>query len=144
MNNKLSKHHIRTCRKCKSIIHENSLHEYCERCYGKIEEIFEKIRVYLKEFPGATAHEIYQREGIPVHVTNNFVKDGRLVEIPNEHLNMECLRCGCLLLSVHHKYCPTCELAMIRELNAAKDSIQLVNEFKQEGKMRYKSFRNTN
>lgn len=133
--------YIRTCRKCKSAIHEKSLHEYCESCYGKIEEIFDKIRGYLVEFPGATAHEIHQRIGIPVHITNNFVKDGRLEEIPNEFLNIECSKCGCLLLSAHHKYCPPCEIIMIRELEDARDSIQkltIVN--KNDGKMRYKTF----
>lgn len=132
--------YIRTCRKCKSPIHENSIHEYCDSCYGKIEEIFEKIREYLREFPGATAHEIYQRVGIPIHVVNNFVKDGRLIEIPNEYLNLECLKCGCLLLSAHHKYCPSCEVKMVRELDSAKDEIQQAMVVKEEGKMRYRIY----
>lgn len=104
-------------------VHENSLREYCDRCYKIVEEVFDKIREYLKEYPGATAYEMNQRLGIPIYVINNFVRDGRLIEIPNEYLNIECLRCGNLLLSAHHKYCPICEVEMKRDLEKAKEEL---------------------
>ncbi|MDR5658114.1 hypothetical protein RH915_01295 [Serpentinicella sp. ANB-PHB4] len=132
---------IRACRKCRKPIHEKSLHEYCESCYKKIEEVFEQIRDYLREFPGATSYEMEQRLGIPVHVINNFVKDGRLVEMPNEFLNIQCIKCNCLLLSAYHKYCPACEVKMIRELDDAKEALtpKQINT-KEKGKMHFKSF----
>lgn len=138
MENALRK--LRTCRKCKSFLHENSLYEYCPACYSKVEEVFEKIRGYLREYPGATSFEIEQRLGIPMHVTNNFIKDGRLVEISNEFLNIECQRCGCLLLSAHHKYCPTCELSMLRDLQYAKTELENKQEATEKGKMRFREY----
>lgn len=114
---------IRKCRRCKTPIHENALREYCDTCYKIVEKIFNKIRTYLEEYPGATAYEMNQRLGIPIHVINNFVRDGRLIEIPNEHLNIECLRCGNLLLSAYHKYCPVCEVEMKRDLKSAKEEL---------------------
>lgn len=133
---------IRTCRRCKASIHENSLHEYCLDCMKKIDEVFDKIREYLREYPGATAYEMEQRLGISAHVINNFVRDGRLIEIPNEYLNIECLRCGCLLLSAHHKYCPLCEIAIQKEIELAKQSL-VPFEKKDDviGKMRFKEYR---
>lgn len=130
---------MRVCKKCKTYIHENSLYDYCNKCYGKVEEIFEKIRIYLKEYPGATAYEMQERLGIPAHVINNFVKDGRLEEIPNEYLNVECMRCKCLLLSAHHKYCPACEVEIHKELENAKQYyMSKCNEGDAKGKMRFK------
>ncbi len=133
---------LRTCRKCKAYLHENSLHDYCPSCYKKVEEVFEQIRQYLREYPGATSFEIEQRLGIPMHVVNNFVKDGRLIEIDNPYLNLECQRCGCLLLSAHHKYCPTCELEMLRELQGAKEKLEgsEAPKIKETGKMRFREY----
>ncbi|PAB59963.1 hypothetical protein [Anaeromicrobium sediminis] len=111
---------VRTCKKCKKIIDEKSLYDYCPECFKRIEEIFEKIEAYLKEYPGATAFEIEQETKVPYHVINNFVRDGRLIEIPNEYLNFECKRCGCLLLSAHHKYCPICRKELEKEMELAK------------------------
>lgn len=127
---------LSTCKRCKTPIHENSLREYCNRCYGIIEEVFDKIRNYLREYPGATAYEMEQRLDIPVHVINNFVKDGRLIEIPNEYLNIQCLRCGNLLLSAHHKYCPICEAEMRKDIQKAKEELSAMQtDTKAIGKM---------
>ncbi len=132
---------LKTCRRCKTHIHENSLREYCSRCNGIIEEVFDKIRNYLREFPGATAYEMEQRLEIPVHVINNFVKDGRLIEIPNEHLNIQCLRCGCLLLSAYHKYCPICEAEMRRDIKKASEELTSTPlASKESGKMHLGSY----
>ncbi|ABR48634.1 hypothetical protein Amet_2481 [Alkaliphilus metalliredigens QYMF] len=132
---------FRACKKCKSPVQESALYDYCDNCYQKIEEVFDKIRAYLIEYPGATGFEMEQRLGIPIHVINNFVNDGRLEEIPNEYLHVDCQRCGCLLLSAHHKYCPKCEIDVIRELNQAKDSFKIVppNNTLQ-GKMRFRKY----
>ncbi|AOY77039.1 hypothetical protein [Clostridium formicaceticum] len=131
----------RTCRRCKKIINEKSLYDYCAECYKKVEDVFNSIREYLREYPGATAFEMEQRLGIPIHVINNFVRDGRLIEIPNAYLNMECLRCGCLLISAHHKYCPVCEIAIKKELEKAKESLTIsMEKSENEGaKMHYKA-----
>lgn len=126
---------LRVCRRCKTHIHEKSLHEYCSRCYSIVEEVFEKIREYLREYPGATAYEMEQRLGIPSHVINNFVKDDRLIEIPNEHLNIQCSRCGCLLLSAYHKYCPKCEDEMRKGFLKASNELTDNNNSNEKGKM---------
>ncbi|QXM05532.1 hypothetical protein KVH43_09115 [Crassaminicella indica] len=115
---------VRTCKRCKKIIDERSLYDYCPECFRKIEEIFDKIEEYLKEYPGATAFEIEQETGVPYHIINNFVREGRLIEIPNEYLNFECKRCGCLLLSAHHKYCPSCRREIEKELESTKKQLR--------------------
>lgn len=137
-----SSNRIKTCKRCKSHIHENSIYEYCPSCYKIVEEVFDKIRGYLKEYPGATSFEMEQRLGIPARIINNFVRDGRLIEIPNEHLNVECLRCGSLLLSAYHKYCPTCENEIKNDILKAKESLSSINNnFDKSGKMHIDHYR---
>ncbi|KAB3527596.1 hypothetical protein [Alkaliphilus serpentinus] len=133
---------IKVCRKCRAPLHENSLHNYCEACFRKVEETFDKIRDYLKEYPASTSFEIQQRLGISMHIINNYIKDGRLIEIPNEFLNLECAKCGCLLLSAHHKFCPPCEIEMIRSLDKAKEDLASNKiDIKETGKMRFRTYR---
>ena len=115
---------IRVCKKCKKPIDERQLYDYCPDCFKKVEEIFEKIAEYLREYPGATAFEIEQELKIPYHVIQNFIKEERLIEIPNEYLNVECLGCGRLLLSAHHRYCPDCRNKLQKEAEAAGADLQ--------------------
>ncbi|EOC99477.1 hypothetical protein [Caldisalinibacter kiritimatiensis] len=124
--------YTKKCIRCKKSIDANSIRPYCDDCYKIIEDTFETIRKYLKEFPGATAFEIEMETGIPYHVTKRFVREGRLVEIPNEYVNIECKRCGCLLLSAHYKYCPECRNELKKNLNKAKTEI--LNNFNQQNK----------
>jgi len=131
---------VTTCKRCKKIIDNHSLHGYCIECTKMVEQIFDKIRNYLYEFPGATAFEIEQRLNIPVNVVNNFVKDGRLIEVPNEFLNVECQRCGTLLLSSHHKYCPSCEYQMLKDLQKAKSDIAQTPKVQEKAKMRFRTY----
>ncbi|MBB6217705.1 putative amidophosphoribosyltransferase [Anaerosolibacter carboniphilus] len=128
---------VRTCKKCKKAIDERSLHDYCPDCFRIIDEVFEKIRAYLKEYPGATAFEIELETGIPYHVVNNFVRDGRLIEIENNLINIECKRCGCLLLSANHKYCPRCRDEIQREMEHAKEQLQAPMPIKEKAKMHF-------
>ena len=117
---------IRTCKKCKDTIAEKSLYDYCPKCFKKIDEVFTKIKDYLAEYPGATSFEMEQELGIPYHIINNFVREGRLVEIPNDYIHIECKGCGCLLLSAHHKYCPACRNKLEIEIEKAKNQFKKV------------------
>ncbi|WP_053956508.1 hypothetical protein [Inediibacterium massiliense] len=129
---------IRTCKRCKKPINENSLYDYCPDCFKRIEEVFDKIEDYLSEYPGATAFEIEQETGVPYYVINNFIRDGRLLEIPNEYLNFECKRCGCLLLSAHHKYCPRCRKELEKEIELAKTQLKMSMNDHDKAKMHIK------
>lgn len=115
---------IRTCKKCNTIIEERALYDYCPECYKKVEQVFFVIREYIESYPGATAFEIEQETGIPYHIINSFVREGRLVEIPNAYLNIECRGCGCLLLSAHHKFCPECRRKLESDLEGAKQQLR--------------------
>jgi ribosomal protein L37E len=127
--------HIKKCNRCKKPIDANSIRPYCDKCYKIIEDTFETIREYLDKFPGATAFEIEMETGIPYYVTMNFVREGRLIEIPNEFINIECKRCGRLLLSAHYKYCPECRIELERNLNRAKNDLLRSYNDNNKGKM---------
>ncbi|MFZ5967888.1 MAG: hypothetical protein ACOYVK_12040 [Bacillota bacterium] len=116
---------VRACRRCKGAVELSSLYDYCPDCLRIVEDVFTRIKDYLHEYPGATAFEIELETGIPYHVINTFVREGRLVEIENiEFVNIECKGCGRLLLSVHHTYCPDCRKRMQEEMENIKNEFQ--------------------
>lgn len=111
---------MKHCLKCNKLIHDDLIRDYCPVCFEIYEKIFDKIRNYLQEYPNATAFEVSEYTGVDHKVIKGFVREGRLIEKETEHLNISCKRCGCLILSRYHKYCPKCQSLMMNELNDAK------------------------
>lgn len=111
---------MKECLKCKKLIPDNNIRDYCDVCYEVYEKIFDKIREYLRENPLATAFEVSEYTGINHKIIKGFVKEGRLIEIDAESVNIHCKRCGVLILSKHHEYCPKCEKILFKELNNLK------------------------
>ncbi|WIF95555.1 hypothetical protein [Caminicella sporogenes] len=111
---------MKQCLKCGKLIPDNSIRDYCDICYEVYEKLFDKIRDYLEEFPNATAFEVSEYTGIDLKIIKGFVNEGRLIEIENESVNVTCKRCGALILSKYHEYCPKCKKALLKELNSIK------------------------
>lgn len=111
---------MKQCLKCGKIIPDNTIRDYCDICYEVYEKLFEKIRNYLEKYPNATAFEVSEYTGIDHKIIKSFVKEGRLIEIESELINISCKRCGALILSKYHEYCPKCENAILKELNNIK------------------------
>ncbi len=111
---------MKECIRCKKLIPDNQIRDYCDICYGIYEKFFDKIRNYLNEFPMATSFEVSEYTGIDHKIIKNFVKEGRLIEIESDDLNINCKRCGSLILSKYHEYCPKCEKKLLKELNGVK------------------------
>lgn len=111
---------MKECLRCKKPIPDNNIRDYCDICYEVYEKVFDKIREYLREYPMATAFEVSEYTGIDHGIIKNFVREGRLIEIEAEEVNISCKRCGTLILSKYHEYCPKCERNLLKELNGVK------------------------
>ncbi|SHK63061.1 hypothetical protein [Paramaledivibacter caminithermalis] len=111
---------MKQCLKCNKLIPDGSIRDYCDICYEVYEKIFDKIREYLREYPLATAFEVSEYTGIDHKIIKDFVREGRLIELESEEVNVSCKRCGILILSKYHEYCPKCERTILKELNGLK------------------------
>jgi len=111
---------MKYCLKCGKLIPDNTIRDYCHICYEVYEKLFDKIRDYLDKYPNATAFEVSDFTGVDIKVIKNFVKEGRLIEIETDNVNISCKRCGKLLLSKYHEYCPKCKADMLKDLNNAR------------------------
>lgn len=111
---------MKECLRCKKVITDNTIRDYCDTCYEIYEGIFDKIRNYLNDNPLATAFEVAEYTGVDHKIIKAFVKEGRLIEVETESVNVSCKRCDTLILSKYHEYCPKCEKTLFKELNGLK------------------------
>lgn len=111
---------MKECLKCKKLIPDETIRDYCPVCYEIYEVLFDKIRNYLEDHPMATSFEVSEYTGVNHKIVKGFVKEGRLIELESEKVNISCKRCGSLILSIYHEYCPKCESNLLKELNGAK------------------------
>ncbi len=111
---------MKECLRCKKVITDNTIRDYCDVCYEVYEKIFDKIRNYLNDHPLATAFEVAEYTGVDHKIIKGFVKEGRLIEVETESVNVSCKRCDTLILSKYHEYCPKCERTLFKELNGLK------------------------
>ncbi len=111
---------MKECLRCKKMITDNTVRDYCDVCYEVYEKFFDKIRSYLSDNPLATAFEVAEYTGVDHKIIKGFVKEGRLIEVETESVNVNCKRCGTLILSKYHEYCPKCEKTLFKELNGLK------------------------
>ena len=47
--------YMKECIRCKKLIQDNTIRDYCDVCYEVYDKFFDKIREYLKNHPMATA-----------------------------------------------------------------------------------------
>ncbi len=111
---------MKTCIRCNKLIPDNSIRDYCDICYEVYEKFFDKIRDYLQQYPNATSYEVSEYTGVSHNIIKHFVKEGRLIEIETDNVNISCKRCGSLILSIYHEYCPKCEKKLMKDLNGVK------------------------
>lgn len=128
--------YMKECIRCKKLIQDNTIRDYCDVCYEVYDKFFDKIREYLKNHPMATAFEVSEYTGVSHKTIKHFVKEGRLLEVEAESVNIYCKRCNTLILSKYHEYCPNCERNLFKDLDGLKG--HFMNSEK--AKMHHKKF----
>ncbi|PHV69838.1 hypothetical protein CS063_13445 [Sporanaerobium hydrogeniformans] len=119
---------VRVCRRCKKMYQHISGPSVCPQCKKKEEEMFQKVKEYLRENPGASMQEVSIETDTPVGLIESFLRQGRLQIAPGSPITLSCESCGIKILS--GRYCDRCSSAvnesindMAKELNATKQLI---------------------
>lgn len=128
---------IKVCRSCKKMFQYIAGPEICLKCKQDEEEMFQKVKEYLKAHPGANMYEVNQETGVLVTLIEKFLRQGRLEVASNSPIALTCERCGKRITT--GRYCNDCKNEISNELNEVKK--RLVNPEKYSGdagpKMRY-------
>lgn len=127
---------VRVCHGCKRIFQYITGSVLCPRCKQHEEELFRKVKEYLRENPGANMCEVSKETGVSAALIEKFLRQGRLQVAPDSPIALTCERCGKKIVT--GRYCNECKKILTEELNGVKRSlVQPETQDAAGAKMRY-------
>lgn len=112
---------VKSCKKCRRLFQYTSGPVLCVTCRKELEEIFQKVKQYIKEHQGASIMEVSEELDVSVRLIEKFLREGRLEVAPNSPIFIRCERCDKEIKSGH--YCDECKKQLEAELKRAKNSL---------------------
>lgn len=106
---------LRNCIRCGKVFMFVSK-RVCPACQREMDELFEKVRLYVKKNPGATVVEIAEHFGVDEQLVSEFVREGRF-DFVTEALTVTCERCGKAIR--RGRLCENCAVDFHQEVQEA-------------------------
>lgn len=113
---------IRYCKECHRIFQYFSGPVLCEECKKKDEEEYEKVRAFLRDYPGANMQEVSNITGVKASKIYRWLKEERLEVCEGSPVALNCERCGTRIRS--GRFCVECSKALAREIMQAKGELR--------------------
>lgn len=128
---------VKVCRGCRKMFQYVMGDELCPKCKQIEEELFQKVKEYLRQNPGANMYMVNQETGVSAKLLEKFLRQGRLEVAPDSPLAMSCERCGRKIST--GRYCIVCKSEVTQDLNNMRRDLMKENVGKEEStaKMRF-------
>ena len=111
---------IRYCKICRKIFQYVSGPVYCPACRKLDDEEFEKVRTFLRDFPGANIREVTENTGVSPTKISRWLKEERLEVSDSSPIALNCENCGVRIRS--GRFCIECSKNLAREMmNAGRE-----------------------
>lgn len=105
---------VKNCRRCKKIFMWSVGQQICNECKKLEEEDFEKVRKFLRDYPGATITEVSNATEVSTQLIYRFLKDGRLEVTENSPIALQCETCGVRITC--GRFCVNCSKKLANEM----------------------------
>jgi len=92
--------------------------EICPKCKQSEEEMFQRVKQYLRENPGANMYEVNRETEVSAALIEKFLRQGRLEVTSDSPIGLTCERCGRKMTT--GRFCNSCKNEMTNDLNEAK------------------------
>ena len=128
---------VKVCRGCKKMFQYITGPVLCPKCKQLEEEMFLKVKEYLRDNPGSTMLEVNQVTGVSAMLIEKFLRQGRLQVAENSPMMLTCERCNKKIVT--GKFCNNCKKELSEELNDVKSNIvsQMQGQDDHRAKMRF-------
>ncbi|HEY8422471.1 MAG TPA: flagellar operon protein YvyF [Thermoclostridium sp.] len=113
---------IKYCKECRRIFQYESGPVLCSFCRKKDDEEFEKVRVFLRDFPGATMQEVSNVTGVSPSKIHRWLKEERLEVVEGSPVALNCEKCGVRIRS--GRFCVECSKSLAKEMLQARNDLQ--------------------
>ncbi|MCL2216212.1 MAG: flagellar protein [Defluviitaleaceae bacterium] len=98
----------------------------CDRCVKAEEEIFEKVREYVKENPNLTIKEVSEQCDVSTKKILQYIRDGRLEAGQGMKGEIVCSKCGKHIFI--GRMCETCILETGFQINDMREASKIKNK----------------
>ncbi|NLN64332.1 MAG: flagellar operon protein YvyF [Clostridiaceae bacterium] len=126
---------IKYCRDCRRIFQYTSGPVLCAVCRRIDEEEYDKVRTFLRDFPGANMKEVSDNTGVSPNKISRWLKEERLEVSAESPIALNCESCGIRIRS--GRFCVDCSRNLAREMMNAgrelKNSLKKSPDIKGEG-----------
>ena len=107
---------IRNCRNCRKLFTDYLGRHLCNECLKADEELFDKVRDYIRENPDATIFSTSEACEVSESKIRQWLKEERLEYKAQPGSGLYCEKCGEPIST--GRYCSKCKVALSRELGA--------------------------
>lgn len=108
---------IRYCKGCRKIFQYVSGPVLCPVCKKIDDEEYEKVRTFLRDFPGANMREVSDNTGVSPNKISRWLRDGRLEVSEDSPVALNCEKCGVRIRS--GRFCVECSKGLAKEMITA-------------------------
>lgn len=105
---------IKYCRDCKKLFQYVTGPVLCHVCRKRDEEEFEKVRKFLREYPGANMQEVSSNTGVSPAKISRWLKEERLEVSEDSPVALNCEKCGVRIRS--GRFCVECSKGLAKEM----------------------------
>lgn len=117
---------IKYCKVCRKMFQYVTGPQLCPACKKIDEEEFEKVRTFLRDFPGANMKEVADNTGVSPNKINRWLKEERLEVSEGSPVALNCENCGVRIRS--GRFCVECSKGLAREMmNAGRELRESLN-----------------
>ncbi len=110
---------IRNCRRCRKLFSYSIGPGICDACKQLDEEDFEKVRKFVRDFPGASIQEVSAATEVSQNAIHKYLRDGRLEVSEDSPIAIQCENCGARIRS--GRFCVPCSGSLAKDMmNAGK------------------------
>lgn len=113
-----------SCRVC-GVIMVKLARDTCSKCFQKEEELFQKVKSFLRANPGATVPEVAQAMACPEEHVQYFIRTGRLERV-GVKVAHPCQICQKTILD--GMICPECKRSLKDQVNNLKTNAGIRDE----------------
>lgn len=108
---------VKNCRKCGKIFNYIQGLPICPACKEKAEELFQKVKKYIRENPRADIREVSAECDVEIGQIQQWIREERLEFTDDSPIKLPCENCGAMIRA--GKYCERCKAAMAKNLSGA-------------------------
>ncbi len=121
---------VRVCKNCKSMFQYITGPQICPKCKRLEEDMFQRVKLYLKENPGESMNIVSEETKVSVALIEKFLRQGRLEVTPDSEITLTCEMCGKKITT--GRFCAACKGEIKHGLSEARK--EMMSKKKEEDK----------